>query len=107
MSSGSSTRKKIGTCPAPSIRAASISAAGISRMKLCSRKIASGSAKIECDSQIVQNVPARPGVDVEREQRDQGDLDRHDLQREDRHEQRVAARELDPGERVRRQRAPG
>ena len=40
-------RKKIGTCPAPSTRAASISSPGISRMKLCSRKIASGSAKID------------------------------------------------------------
>ena len=29
-------------------------------MKLCSRKIASGSAKIECDSQMVQKEPARP-----------------------------------------------
>jgi hypothetical protein len=29
-------------------------------MKLCSRKIASGSAKIECETQIGRNVPAQP-----------------------------------------------
>ena len=65
-SSGSSTRKKIATCPAPSTRAASSSVAGISFMKLCSRKIASGSAKIECDSQIGQNVPRDARVHVQR-----------------------------------------
>ncbi len=42
------------------MRAASMSSFGISRMKLCSRKMASGSAKIECDSQIAQKLPARP-----------------------------------------------
>jgi hypothetical protein len=59
-SRGSSTRKKIATCPAPSIRAASSSVAGTSFMKLCSRNTASGRAKIECDNQIGQNVPAMP-----------------------------------------------
>ena len=46
--SGSTMRKKI--CPwlAPSTRAASITSPGISEMKLCSRKIASGRAKIVC-----------------------------------------------------------
>ncbi len=29
-------------------------------MKLCSRKIASGSPKMVCDSHTVQKVPARP-----------------------------------------------
>jgi hypothetical protein len=29
-------------------------------MKLCRRKTASGSAKIECDSQIVQKEPFSP-----------------------------------------------
>ena len=37
-------------------------------------------------------------VDEDRLQRDQGDLDRHDLQREDRDEQEIAALEVDPGE---------
>ena len=54
VSSGSRIRKKIVTCPAPSTRAASISSAGSSLMKLCMRKIASGSAKIVCDSHTLQ-----------------------------------------------------
>ena len=67
-------------------------------MKLCSRKIASGSAKIVCAIHTVQNAP--PGVSApgsaaaerqvarELQQRDQRHLERHDLQREDREEQR-------------------
>ena len=51
--SGSMIWMKICTCPAPSTRADSISSPGISRMKLCSRKIASGSAKIVCESHTV------------------------------------------------------
>jgi hypothetical protein len=42
------------------MRAASTSEAGMSFMKLCSRKMASGSAKIEWDSQMVQNEPESP-----------------------------------------------
>ena len=59
VSSGSSTRSRICTCPAPSMRAASTSSRGMSRMKLCSRKTASGIAKTVCESQTVQKVPAR------------------------------------------------
>ncbi|CPU64383.1 Uncharacterised protein [Mycobacteroides abscessus] len=58
--SGMRTWKKIFTCPAPSTRAASTSSRGMSFMKLCSRKIASGSAKIECDSHTGQNEPSMP-----------------------------------------------
>ena len=94
VSSGIIIRKKIFTWPAPSTRAASTSYCGMSFMKLCSRKIASGSAKIECDSHSSQNEPADAQVDVHAQQRDQRDLDRHDLQREDRDEQEVAAREV-------------
>ena len=41
-----------------------------------------------------------PEVVVEREHRDQRHLDRHDEQRDDEDEEPVAARELEPGERV-------
>jgi hypothetical protein len=56
--SGSTILKKICPCPAPSTRAASMTSPGISRMKLCSRKIASGSAKIECAIHTWVNEPA-------------------------------------------------
>ena len=46
--SGSTILKKIWPWPAPSTLAASMSSRGISETKLCSRKIASGSAKIVC-----------------------------------------------------------
>ena len=64
-------------------------------MKLCSRKIASGSAKIVCAIQTCANVPrtAQALVDLhaadlqaareELQQRHERHLDRHDLQRED------------------------
>ena len=58
--SGSRILKKIGTWPAPSTRAASKSSLGSSLMKLCSRKIARGRAKMVCAIQIGQNVPAMP-----------------------------------------------
>ena len=73
-------------------------------MKLCSRKIARGSAKIEWEIQIVQNVPASPSLTYSEQQRDQRDLDGHDLQGEDQDEEEVAALEVDPGEGVGRQR---
>ena len=59
-SSGRRTWKKIFTCPAPSTRAASMRDAGMSFMKLWSRKIARGSAKIEWDSHTGQKVPSIP-----------------------------------------------
>ncbi len=54
------TERKTRTWLAPSTRAASTSSRGHLAMKLCRMKMHSGSAKIECDSQIVQNVPASP-----------------------------------------------
>ena len=48
MVSGRMILKNTCPCPAPSTRAASMSSCGISAMKLCSRKIASGNAKIVC-----------------------------------------------------------
>ena len=85
-------------------------------MKLCIRKIARGSAKHACASQIAPTVPARPvaGMIVtlpmcgaahdEPQQRDDRNLERDDLQREDPDVDPVASLEVDPHERVRRHR---
>ena len=59
-SSGSSTTKKIFTCPQPSTLAASTIDAGTSFMKLCSRKIASGRPKIVCEIHTGQNEFCSP-----------------------------------------------
>jgi hypothetical protein len=48
VTSGRTTLRKICEWLAPSMRAASMTSEGSSRMKLCSRKIASGRPKIEC-----------------------------------------------------------
>ncbi len=44
-----------------------------------------------CAIQIGQKVPPSPTLHEERQQRDQRDLDRHDLQREHRDEQQPRA----------------
>ena len=76
-------------------------------MKLCSRKIASGSPKIECEIQTGQNVLSSARSRRSGQQREERHLQRHDLQREDRDEQEVAAPEVDPGEARRRRAARG
>ena len=106
--SGSTIVRKIRRWLAPSTRAASISDSGSCAMKLCSRNTASGSENIVCDSQISASVPLeaearddRDDADVraaveELLQRHERHLQRHDLQREDREEDEVAAPERAP-----------
>ena len=55
---------------------------------------------MEWEIQIGQNDPAETEADVVGEQRDESDLQRHDLQREDRDEQGRTTTEVDPGEPV-------
>jgi hypothetical protein len=75
-------------------------------MKLCSRKIASGRAKIVWAIQTcAYDLRAADGEPAgeEAEQRHECHLDRHDLQREHADEQPVLAPEVDPGEGIRRE----
>ena len=89
---------------APSIRAASSRSRGMPMKKFRSRKIANGSPNAMWNSTSPRIVSNMPSVVVEREDRDQRHLDRHDQQRDDDEEHPVAPGELEPGERVRRER---
>ena len=98
--SGRISRTKIRTSDAPSMRAASRMSFGIPAKKLRSRKIANGSPKAMWKRTIPSTVSNRLEVVVQREHRDQRHLQRHDEQRHDHEEDPVAARELQPRERV-------
>ena len=73
---------------------------GIPMKKLRSRKIANGSPNAVWKRISPSTVSNRSEVVVEREDRDQRHLQRHDEQRDHADEEPVAAREVEPGERV-------
>ena len=77
---------------------------GIPMKKLRSRKIANGSPNAVWKRTRPSTVSNRPSVVVEREDRDQRHLQRHDEQRDHDDEQPVAAGEVEPRERVAGQR---
>ncbi len=90
---------------APSIRADSRRSFGIPMKKFRSRKIANGSPNAVWKRIRPEDRVEEPERVVEREDRDQRHLQRHDEQRDHDDEEPVAARELEPGERVAGERA--
>ena len=91
---------KMRNSDAPSMRADSRMSFGIPMKKLRSRKIANGRPNA-----VWKRIEPEHGVEeaervVEREDRDQRHLQRHDEQRDDDDEEPVAAGEVEPGERV-------